>query len=176
MSELRIFLFALVVVMVVFLLRRRAGASERDPDADLASSENDAPGSSGAAGSDEGDIEGRFFARAQGRDTCAVARVFAVRDRLLLRSLLDARGIPTYVKNEHLNSILPGVGVQNGYDSMLYAVCEDAEPAREIVRDYVRNLIQSIKPEIDVHAIDYAALLVMVPTSQNQLLPEIIEP
>ena len=115
-----------------------------------------------------------FFNKSQGKSIIPFIRVFAPKDKILLRSILNSEDIPTYVGSDHINNLLPGLRIQGHTDVVIYIFEENKNQAKVIVEDYIRNLIESINPEIDVKIGDFFALINALPTSFNQILPEII--
>ena len=120
------------------------------------------------------DLNEEFFTKSQGENIIPFVRIYAPKDKIILRSILDSEGIPTYVASEHTNNLLPGVRIQGHSDIIIYIIANDQNHARDIVKDYIRNLIESINPDIDVKVGDFFALINALPTSFNQILPEII--
>ena len=121
------------------------------------------------------DYNQEFLENSEGKEVIPFIRIFAQQDKLMLRSLLLSEGICTYVTNENTNSLYPGVMIQGYTDTVIHIFKEDKEKARPVVEDYILNLIENIRPEIKVKAVDFAAVLATLPTSLNQIVPEIID-
>jgi hypothetical protein len=121
------------------------------------------------------DLNDVFFEKLDRESVIPLVRVYAPKDKMFIRSLLDSEGIPTYVGNEHINNMFPGVRMQGNTDTIIHIMANDRERAVAVVEDYIRNLIESINPDIDSKVDDFLGLINALPTSFNQILPEIIE-
>ena len=130
------------------------------------------------AGSEEEftDFNEDFLNNAAGRTAVPFVRVFAIKDTLMLRSLLAGAGIKTYIENEKVNNLYGGMMIRGYTDSVINIFEDDIRQARPVVEDYIRNLVEDINPEKTVKAVDLAAVSQALPTSLNQVLPEILEP
>lgn len=120
------------------------------------------------------DLYEEFFNKSQDKKIIPFIRIYAPKDKILLRSFLDSEGIPTYTDSEHINNLYPGLNVHGFTDIVIYIFEDNKDQAKIIVEDYIKNLIETINPEIDVKVGDFIALLNALPTSFNQILPEII--
>ena len=158
-------LFAVIVIFLVAFLKKK---SDVEGPSDLT-------GEVETSGDDFEDLNEKFFNNAEGRSPIPFVRTYAPKDKMLIRSILDSEGIPTYVGSEHINNILPGVRIQGHADSVIYIFRDDRWRALPVVEDYIRDLVESANPGLNARAIDFAAVLAALPTSLNQIVPEILE-
>jgi hypothetical protein len=79
---------------------------------------------------------------ADGNVTVKVARVYSQMDLAMLKSLLDARGIPSDLLFGAMNSLQAGLGVPGYNDAVVSVLERDAHAAREVVADYVESLVK----------------------------------
>ncbi|MDC7125445.1 MAG: hypothetical protein PQJ46_07750 [Spirochaetales bacterium] len=121
------------------------------------------------------DYNQEFIKNSDGKEVIPFVRIFAQSDKLLLRSLLSSENIYTYMTSENTNSLFPGRMIQGYTDMIIYIFKEDKKRAKPIVEDYILNLIENINPEIKVKAMDFISVLALVPTSLNQIIPEILD-
>lgn len=121
------------------------------------------------------DYNQEFIESSEGQEVIPFVRLFSQSDKLMIRSLLSSENISTYITNENTNNLFPGRMVQGYTDTVIYIFKEDRERARSIIEDYILNLIENIYPEIKTKAIDLVAAMALLPTSMNQIVPEIID-
>ena len=121
------------------------------------------------------DLDEDFFEKSQGRDVAPIVRVYASKDKVLIRSLLDSEGIPTYVGSDYINNLFPGVQLQGHSNTVVYIIADDRTRAKNVIEDYIRNLVSSMNPKIDAKAVDFLAMISALPTSLRQSLPKIID-
>jgi hypothetical protein len=80
-----------------------------------------------------------FLNKAQTTDERVIYAVvvYSLNDLNMIRSLLYSSKIENYVKNNHVSTLYPGVGI-DGLNSMIISIFEnDYESTREIVNDYL---------------------------------------
>ena len=164
-------LYITLAVAAIFLVAFFKRRSDRRAQQPAEASGTDAAGED----AEPADLNEKFLSAAEGRPASAFVRTYASKDTLLIRSLLDAEGIGSYVGGERVNALFPGLMIQNYTDSAIVIFDDERERARPIVEDYIRNLIAAADPDADAFGVDFAAVLLLLPTSLNQILPEILE-
>ncbi len=162
----------IVVVLVVIFVIAFAGKIKKNSNKE---EENNGDNSEKAIEDEFIDYNDKFTQANRSEPVMPLVRTFSIEDKMMLRSMLDAEKIPTYVKGEHVNNMLPGIGVQGYSDSIIYVYSNDYEDAESIVHDYVQNLIDSIEPERESGFVDIVAVVNTAPTKYNQYIPEIIK-
>lgn len=70
----------------------------------------------------------------------ALVRSFSPADTAMLRSLLDAEGIPSYCAPNTMGKLYAGVSVEGIADEIIQVFSEDFEPAREIAAGFIADL------------------------------------
>lgn len=84
------------------------------------------------------DYEKEFFERAQnGEKSQVLLTIASQQDCAIIRSLLHADGIPSYVEGEHMNNIYGGISgtMVTVVGIKLYILCSDYEKAVEIIQE-----------------------------------------
>lgn len=88
----------------------------------------------------EGDFEDlneKFLRNPEGKQgTLELVRVFRPDDLELLRSLLDAEGIESYVPSSNMGALYPLAAIPGFTDSVVTVYEVDREAARQVVLDY----------------------------------------
>lgn len=95
-------------------------------------------------------FEDEFFKRTQaGENHQLFLSISSQRDCAIIRSLLSADNIPTYVEGEHMNNIYGGIaGTMNAVVAVkLYVLTEDYDRALEITRDFIEKKAEKLKEE-----------------------------
>ncbi len=85
------------------------------------------------------DFEKEFFERTQaGEKSQLLASLAAQQDCAVIRSLLQADNIPSYIEGEHMNNVYGGItGTMTSVVAIkLYVLCSDYEKAYEIIKNY----------------------------------------
>ena len=99
------------------------------------------------------DMNKSFLEKAQGKEVVNAIIVYSINDLNIIRSLLFSSGIENYVRNDHMSSLLPGIGI-NGLTSMIISIIKsDYSETKEIVMDYIEEKInernnQNVNKEI----------------------------
>ncbi len=132
--ELLISLIAVVFVIAVMIRlydRRKRGLAKSDPVSE-----------------DESlvDLNEKFLRLSSDphgtlRPQTKLLRSFAPADTALLRSMLDAEGIPSYCDANSLGSLYAGVALAGISDELILVFTEDAESAREIASAFIQDLL-----------------------------------
>lgn len=97
---------------------------------------------------DSVDFEEQFFERTQaGEEAQKFLSIASHRDCAIIRSLLSAENIPSYVENECMNNIYGGItGTMGALIAIrLYILCSDYEKAAEIVMDYIKKKAERVE-------------------------------
>ena len=84
------------------------------------------------------DSDKEFFERAQnGEKSQVLLTIASQQDCAIIRSLLHADGIPSYVEGEHMNNIYGGISgtMVTVVGIKLYILCSDYEKAVEIIQE-----------------------------------------
>jgi hypothetical protein len=76
------------------------------------------------------------------RDRLALVRTYSPADTAMLRSLLDAEGIPSYCDSNYLANYYAGVSVKGIADETIQVFADDAAAAREIAAAFIADLEQ----------------------------------
>ena len=82
----------------------------------------------------------KFLDQAEGRRVIELAKVYNHQDKMILRSVLDARGIPTYVKSNTFGELYPTFDLNNFATSVISIFETDREEAVQVVKDYLDSL------------------------------------
>jgi hypothetical protein len=132
MNALNILLAVLVLIPLgLFFFRRPRPAARPAPNA--------ATGAEAAPVDDMADMNAAFLARAEASGEASVdaVAVYTIHDLTMIRSLLAGASIANFAKNEHMSSLIPGVGI-DGLNTMVVTVfATDAAAAEELVADYL---------------------------------------
>lgn len=91
-----------------------------------------------------------FFKRTQAGETYQLfLSISSQRDCAIIRSLLSADNIPTYVEGEHMNNIYGGIaGTMNAVVAVkLYVLSNDYDRALEIAQDFVQKKAEKLGEE-----------------------------
>ena len=84
------------------------------------------------------DFEKAFFERTQaGEKSQLLMSMASQQDCLMLRSILYAEGIPSYVEGEHMNNVYGGIsGTMTTVVAIkVYILCDDYDKAIELIND-----------------------------------------
>jgi hypothetical protein len=92
------------------------------------------------------DLNEKFFRVAAGRPLRALVRSYAPADTNLLRSVLDAEGIPSHCAANSLGSLYGGVSFAGFSDELIEVLAEDWNDARAILADILRDLAATGSP------------------------------
>ncbi len=92
------------------------------------------------------DLNEKFLAQAEGRQVIELVKVYNHQDKMILRSILDARGIPTYVKSNNFGELYPTFDLNNFATSVISLFETDREEAVMVVKDYLDSLNSETRP------------------------------
>lgn len=98
----------------------------------------------------EDSFDRMFFERTQkGENYQQFLSISSQKDCAIIRSLLHADNIPTYVEGEHMNSIYGGIsGTMNAVVAIrLYVLKNDYDKALEIVRGIIESKLENISED-----------------------------
>lgn len=98
------------------------------------------------------DFDEEFFARTQAGETYQhFASLSSQRDCAILRSLLAADDVPTYVEGEHMNNIYGGIsGAMNAVVAIkLFVLSNDYDKALDITRDFLQKKAEKLESEAE---------------------------
>ena len=133
---------AVVLPLLYFLFRRpRAAAGRRPGGAD--------PATDAADGLS--DLDAAFMARAEagGEEAVDAIAVMTIADLPLVRSLLAAAGIANFAKNDHMSSLIPGVGLEGLNPMTITVFRSDVQAAEEIYAAYLSKQRAATPPDAE---------------------------
>ena len=122
-----VFLYSIIAILVIFAIVIYVRVSKKNLkiENDLVEEGRD-------------DYEKEFFERAQnGEKSQVLLTIASQQDCAIIRSLLHADGIPSYVEGEHMNNIYGGISgtMVTVVGIKLYILCSDYEKAVEIIQE-----------------------------------------
>lgn len=121
------------------------------------------------------DMNEIFLSHGAGREVVDLVRVYKPQDKAVLRSILFAEGIDTYVKSNHFGELYPTYDIHNFATSEISVFREDSQKAKEIVADYIRTLkSESYEKHQDGGAVVTGAVLTGVPPHVTHYLPDLL--
>lgn len=161
-----IILLVIIIVAIAVIARRldadRAGRSETGDDTDRP----------------DRDLNDDFFQNMGDSTPVPFLKVYTPQDRMLIRSILDSAGIPSYQGSHHVGDLLPGVRIQGHNDSLIYIYDSRRSEAEVLVIDYLKNRVESLTGEAVTDLSNLAGImseLNMTPAAGYRVLPEFVE-
>ena len=122
------------------------------------------------------DFEEKFFKEVRdGKDWQHFLNVSSQSDCMLIRSILSSMEIPTYTEGEHINKIYGGMStcLTNVFKIKVYILVDDYDEAITIVKDYIKNKINSLSSrqgkDTYIKALEILAAPYIISTSQEML-------
>ena len=122
------------------------------------------------------DLNQDFLDKAGGRSSIQVVNTYNLNDLMILRSLLDAEGVCTWVDFENMQSLFPGVTISGYSDSCISVFREDKELSKEIISEYLIN-VQNNQAESSGKLRSIAEFAIggyAIPNASTRLLPELL--
>jgi hypothetical protein len=124
------------------------------------------------------DLNDIFLSNAEGKDILGLVKVSNQQDKMILRSILDAEGIETYIEPNHFSGLYPTHGIHRGSSLIIFIYKSKAAEAKKVVEDYILTLKEGRSSEkanpLD-RALKTGAMLsgVLLPEPDNSL-PELL--
>ncbi len=122
----------------------------------------------------------RFFRELKpGAEVIPLVRIYEPSHKYIIQSILDSRGIPSYLSSRFVNDLLPGFQIKGHTDSVISIAKEDVVAATVFVLEFIDSLEekneeaeksgasgQTIAPTI--------AFLGGIPMADNDFYPEFL--
>ncbi len=160
MNNILIALLALVILAVIYFLGKHSSSGEN-------------PGSE----EDLKDMNERFLDRSRGRTVIDLVKVFNPSDEMILRSILAAEGVESYVKSNHFGDLY-GSAKESIFSTVVISIFEDkTDEGKKIVQGYIRNLLKDkVDGEESFQAPlqNAASAMVGLPASDLKYIPELL--
>lgn len=152
---------ALTLPLIIFAIVRRRQMNKSGEDGSLFDSPND-----------------RFFEEIEdGSEVLPFVRTYGPNDKYLIQSILDSRGIPSFLSSQYVNNLLPGIRVKGHTDSTISIDKNDVVAATIFVLEYIDSIVEQEKKENRTLAetvYNAIAFLHMMPTTGNRYYPELL--
>ena len=102
-------------------------------------------------------------------------RTYGAQDKYIIQSLLDSKGIPSYLSTQYVNNLLPGVRIKGHTDSILSIREQDLIPALYFVLEYMIHVQNNTEPRSSAAlAYDVLSLINLLPQQSAGYLPEFL--
>ncbi|MDC7233643.1 MAG: hypothetical protein PQJ58_10450 [Spirochaetales bacterium] len=166
MNYYHLILLIFVCLVIVVLLRKRNSSAESD-----AAGEKD----------EMADLNEVFLSHAGDREIVDLVKVFNPSDLMILRSMLAAEAIDSYVKSNYFGELL-GSAKESIFSTSVISVFKDStEDAVSVVENYISNLIKNKSSEEQKAILekrDHVSLneSVGLPAADLKYIPELLVP
>ncbi|MBN2508991.1 MAG: hypothetical protein JXB03_01900 [Spirochaetales bacterium] len=128
--------------------------------------------------SGEPDFNARFLAAAgPDREAVHLVEVFNPVDQMIIRSLLDAQGILTYIEPSSLETLFPGVRPPGRDGTVIQVYDDESNEAQETVADFILDLRQRRTARIHEklkNLGDNAVHGYRIPPHQDRMMPRLL--
>ena len=164
MNYVNVLLIALCIVFTAILLNREQNKKNRKKR------EKGHP-------DDFPDFNKRFLENARGKQVIDLVKVYNPQDMIVLRSILDAEGIETYVKSNHFGELYPTYDLHNFATSVISIFNDNSAAAKKVVQDYLLTLNKKSYAEESnalEDAVKTSGLLVGIPPESSKFVPELL--
>lgn len=121
------------------------------------------------------DMNEIFLSHSVGKEVVDLVRVYNPQHKMVLRSILFAEGIDSYVKSNHFGELYPTYDIHNFATSVVSVFREDSQKAKTIVEDYLRTLKkESYQEKKESGAAVAGAVLTGVPPHITPYPPDLL--
>ncbi len=160
MNNILTALLALVIIgIILFLNKHSSSKSDSGTEEELT------------------DLNERFLSRSRGRSVVDLVKVFNPSDEMILRSILAAEGVDSYVKSNHFGDLY-GSSKESIFSTVVISIFEyKVEEGKRIVQGYIRNLLKNESaPEADLttQVQSAASAMVGLPAADLKYIPELL--
>lgn len=159
---------AVTLPLIIFAVVRRKQMNKSREDGSTVESQEQAKDSP----------NDRFFEEIEeGSEVIPFVRTYGPNDKYIIQSILDSRGIPSFLSSQYVNNLLPGIRVKGHTDSTISIDKNDVVAATIFVLEYFDSIVEHEKKEnrtLTEAVYNAIAFLHMMPTTGNRYYPELL--
>ena len=120
------------------------------------------------------DMNEDFINNSKGHEIIPLVKVFCDSDKMIIRSILQSSQIRNYLELDNINSLYPGLQMNNLKEIIIFIYKDDVNDARTIIEDYIKNINNNKSQNNSNVIIDAISEIGNWSTRETRPIPELL--